>query len=135
MPKSDQAPVQSPIQSVGQIHISISDYARALAFYRDVLQLKLLFEVPEQSMAFFDCGGIRLYLGIPSSPDYHANSFLYYNVADIHAAHQQFSEHGVEFLHAPRMVHQTADSELWMAGFQDSEGNYAQLMSSVPLQG
>ena len=51
------------IQRVGQIHLSVKDIDRAVAFYRDVLELPLLFEVPGQDMAFFDCGGVRLYLG------------------------------------------------------------------------
>jgi catechol 2,3-dioxygenase-like lactoylglutathione lyase family enzyme len=47
--------------------VNVRDIARAVAFYRDVLGLTLLFEVPEQEMAFFDCGGVRLYLAADSS--------------------------------------------------------------------
>lgn len=123
--------MQSPsaIDSIGQIHISVTDIDRAVAFYRDALGLKLLFRPPGQPMAFFDCGGVRLYIGAPSEPEYRANSFLYYRVADIDAAHARLSAKGVNFLSAPRMIHKTADSELWMAGFQDPDGNYAQIMS------
>ena len=116
------------IEGIGQIHVSCADFDRALRFYRDVLGLKLLFDVPAQKMAFFDVDGIRLYLGAPSSPEYRANSFLYYRVGDIHAAHDALSARGVTFLGAPHVVHRTEKSELWMAGFRDSEGNYAQLM-------
>lgn len=116
------------IKSVGQIHISVSDYPRALSFYRDTLQLPLLFEVPEQSMAFFDCHGVRLYIGIPSSLEYHANSFLYYNVDNIQSSYETLMHRGVDFLHPPQLVHQDKGNELWMAGFKDSEGNYAQIM-------
>lgn len=121
------------ILSIGQVHISVRDFERAKAFYRDVLRLPMLFEVPEQNMAFFDCGGVRLYLGIPSDPKYAANSFLYYRVGDIDAAWRRLKDDGVEFLHAPRLIHKTEGSELWMAGFQDSEGNYAQLMQEKPV--
>lgn len=130
MPNSDAAKANH-IQSIGQIHISISDYDRALNFYRDVLGLELLFEIPAQSMAFFECNGIRLYIGIPSSPEYHSNSFLYYNVNDIQSAYSDLEAKGVAFLHPPRAVHKTEEGELWMAGFRDSEGNYAQLMCTV----
>ncbi len=82
-------------------------------------------------MAFFECNGIRLYIGIPSSPEYHSNSFLYYNVNDIQSAYGDLEAKGVDFLHPPRAVHKTAEGELWMAGFRDSEGNYAQLMCMV----
>ncbi len=121
------------IKSVGQIHISAKDYQRALSFYRDILQLPLLFEVPQQSMAFFDCNGIRLYLGIPSSPQYFANSFLYYHVEDIEGTYDALMSKGVEFLNPPQKVHQDESMELWMAGFQDSEGNFAQIMEEKHL--
>ena len=84
-------------------------------------------------MAFFDCGGVRLYVGVPSDPKYSANSFLYYNVDDIDAAWKRMNDKGVEFLSPPRAVHRTENSELWMAGFQDPDGNYAQIMCEKPL--
>jgi predicted enzyme related to lactoylglutathione lyase len=115
------------IEAIGQIHISVTDIARAVAFYRDVLGLSFLFEVPGQNMAFFECGGVRLYLGVPSDPKYKANSFLYYRVADIDAAYERLKAK-VAFLGPPRVIHKTDKGELWMAGFQDSEGNYAQIM-------
>lgn len=121
-------PQAAVIEGLGQIHVSCVDFDRALRFYRDVLGLALLFDVPAQKMAFFDLGGVRLYLGVPSSPEYRANSFLYYRVADIDAAHAALSEKGVDFASLPHLVHRTATSELWMAGFRDSEGNLAQLM-------
>lgn len=84
-------------------------------------------------MAFFECGGIRLYLGVPSSPEYAANSFLYYRVSDIETAYSELTEKGVTFLHSPQKVHHDNEHELWMAGFKDSEGNYAQLMEERTL--
>ncbi len=36
---------------IGQIHLSVTDFALALPFYRDVLRLPLLFEAPERKMA------------------------------------------------------------------------------------
>lgn len=120
------------ITGVGQIHISVTDIDRAVAFYRDALGLTLLFEVPAQNMAFFDCGGVRLYLGAPSSPEYAANSFLYYRVDDIDAACQRLEKNGVAFLGPPRMIHRSETGELWMAGFRDPDGNYAQIMSEKP---
>jgi len=127
------APPSSQLNSIGQIHISASDFDRAKAFYKDVLGLTMLFDVPEQKMAFFDCGGVRIYLGVPSSPEYAANSFLYYRVDDIDAAYERLKGKGVAFLHAPSPVHKTEKSELWLAGFKDSEGNNVQLMCEKPI--
>ena len=56
------------LDAIGQIHISVADVTRSVAFYRDVLGMTLLFEVPGRPMAFFDCGGVRLYLGTPERP-------------------------------------------------------------------
>ena len=61
---------------VGQIHISVTDIDRSVAFYRDTLGLPFLFQVPGQSMAFFDCGGTRLYLAVPE-PGFHSQPILY----------------------------------------------------------
>ena len=66
-------PVGHPRVSVSlgrieQVAIPVRDLARATAFYRDRLGMKLLFEVPSQ-LAFFDCDGIRLALSIFFRPD------------------------------------------------------------------
>lgn len=121
------------ISAIGQIHISVEDIDRAVAFYRDVLGLKFLFKVEGQHMAFFDVEGVRLYLGKPSSPEYRANSFLYYRVSDIDAAYKRLSERGVAFLAPPRVIHRTEKTELWMAGFKDPDGNNAQIMAESPV--
>jgi len=52
-----------------QIAIPAADIARTTAFYRDVLELRFLMDGP--NMAFFDCGGVRLYwpqARAPASP-------------------------------------------------------------------
>lgn len=121
------------LDAIGQIHISVKDLPRAVAFYRDVLGITLLFEVPGQPMAFFDCGGIRLYLGKPESPDFHSSPVVYYRVEEINEAHSALAARGVEFEGAPHIVHKTEDSELWMAGFRDPDGNYLCLMSEIPV--
>lgn len=41
------------LQSIGQIHISVTDIDRAVSFYRDTLGMQFLFQVPGQPMAFF----------------------------------------------------------------------------------
>lgn len=127
---SAAAPVQA-IQNIGQISIIVKDVERATAFYRDVLGLTLLFTVP--SMAFFDCGGVRLMLGTASSPEYdHPSSILYFRVPDIHAGYRRLVEHGVDIVAPPRLIAPMPAHDLWMTAFRDSEGNIHQLMSEVP---
>ena len=117
---------------IGQISVVVKDLPAAIAFYRDVLGMKFLFEAPPQ-MAFFDCGGIRLLVGVASAPEYdHPASIIYYAVDDIQAAASILKSRGVEFHHEPRLVAKMPAFDLWLASFQDPSGNYLQLMSEVP---
>ena len=123
------------IESIGQIHIGVKDIQRAIEFYRDVLGLTLQFEVPDQKMAFFDCGGIRLYLSADQLEDFPSNPLIYYQVSDINEAFKAISDAGVKFEREPHIVHKTPEYDLWMAGFRDSEGNFIHLMNEAPPSG
>ncbi len=117
--------------TIGQIAVNVYDVPRAVAFYRDVLGLPLLFEVPP-NMAFFMCGTVRLMLSIASSPQYdHPGSILYYKVDDIRATHQAMLAKGAVFGAEPHLIAKMPDHELWLADFKDTEGNAAALMAEV----
>ena len=119
------------LSQIGQIAVTAHDVPRAVTFYRDVLGLRFLFQ-PGESLAFFDAGGVRLMLTLPSTPELdHPSSILYFKVLDIEAAHAALAGHGVEILSPPRLVARLPDHDLWMFGFKDSEGNTLQLMSEV----
>ncbi len=119
------------LDAIGQIAVNVHDLGRAVGFYRDRLGLRLLFQVPH--MAFFQCGSVRLLLGTPSAPEFdHPSSILYFRVADIAAAHRALVGREVSFRDAPHLVHRAADHELWLAFFEDSEGNVLALMSERP---
>lgn len=119
--------------SIGQIHLSVADVDRAIGFYRDVLGMPLLFRVPDQPMAFFDCGAVRLYLGVPETEAYRSRGMVYFSVDDVDEAYRALSARGVRFLGEPHVVHRTADSELRMAFFADPDGNNLAIMADVPL--
>lgn len=122
---------QSHLTQIGQIALNVQDLDRAVAFYRDTLGMRLLFQAPPK-MAFFDCGGIRLMLGVPEDPESdHPASILYYKVDDIHAAHAALRDKGADFRGEPHLVAKMPDHELWMAFLKDSEGNTLALMSEV----
>jgi len=121
----------SAITRIGQIAINVADLQRAVTFYRDVLGLRLLFEVP--NMSFFDCGGIRLMLGKAESAEYdHAASIIYYDVPDIKAAHASMKSRGAKFRTEPQKIADLGDRELWMAFLEDTESNVLALMSEIP---
>lgn len=116
---------------IGQIHITAGDIDRSLAFYRDVLGIPLLFEVPEQRMAFLDAGGVRLYLAEAESAELASHPLLYFRVDDIRAAHRDLLARGVEFSDEPHAVHRDGAMELWLAFFRDPDGAPLALMSEV----
>ncbi len=117
------------LSSIKQISINARDLARATAFYRDALGVRHLFDAPPQ-MSFFDCGGVRLLVGVAEKPEFdHPGSILYFDVPDIHAAHRDLEGRGVKFRDKPHRVAKLADREIWLAFFEDSEGNLLALIS------
>jgi methylmalonyl-CoA/ethylmalonyl-CoA epimerase len=119
------------LSRIGQIAVIVHDLPRAVAFYRDTLGMKFLFEAPPM-MAFFDCSGVRLMLSQPSSPDLDHRSIIYYTVDDIQGARKELGARGVEFHHEPRIIAPLAHADLWMADFRDPDGNVIEIMSEVP---
>ena len=117
--------------AVGQIAINIKDLGRAVAFYRDVVGLPMLFEVPP-TLAFFGCGGVRLMLSAPSEKRFdHPSSVIYFRVENLQGAYDGMLGRGATFLQPPHMIARMPDHELWMAFFEDTEGNVNALMSEV----
>jgi len=111
--------------AIGQISRTVADLEAATAFYGGKLGLPHLYTFGE--LAFFDCGGTRLYL---HQTEVTPESVLYFQVPDIHAAHEELTGKGVEFHGAPHMIHRHADgTEEWMAFFKDPEGRTLALMA------
>jgi methylmalonyl-CoA/ethylmalonyl-CoA epimerase len=117
--------------SVGQIAVSVQDVDRASDFYEHVLGLRLLFRFP--GMAFFDCGGVRLFLSRPEKPEFAGTSIVYYRVGDIEAATEALASRGASFVHPPAVIHRDDRHELWMAFLLDSEGNHLAIMNERPI--
>jgi predicted enzyme related to lactoylglutathione lyase len=113
---------------VAQIHISVTDLERSVAFYRDVLGIPHLFTVPGQPMAFFQSGDVRLYLGVPENAEFRSHTVHYYSVDDIDAEYARLGGLGVSFVDKPHVVHRDDSGELWMAFFTDPDGHQLALM-------
>jgi methylmalonyl-CoA/ethylmalonyl-CoA epimerase len=108
----------------------VAELERAVAFYRDILGMRLLFQVPR--LAFFDCGGVRLMLSVPERPEFdHPSSIIYYKVDDLEHAYNTLSARGVHFEDRPHVIANMESYDLWMAFFRDSENNYLGIMSEV----
>ena len=116
---------------VAQVLVPVEDFEQGVAFYRDVLGLRLLFTAPPQ-MAFFDCAGVRLLVGVvPPGQEARRGSAVYFRVTDIAAVAATLRERGVAFTADPFVVHRTDTSEVWLAEFRDPDGNALALMGEV----
>jgi DNA-binding CsgD family transcriptional regulator/catechol 2,3-dioxygenase-like lactoylglutathione lyase family enzyme len=113
---------------LGQIARKVRDIALARVWYGETLGLKHLYSFGD--LAFFDCGGTRLFLSQDENAQ--GESILYFRVPDIRAAHAQLAARGIEFLNAPHMIHRHDDgTEEWMAFFKDNDGRPLGVMSQV----
>lgn len=120
--------------SVGQVLIPVTNLEQAVEFYRYTLGLPFLFTAPPQ-MAFFQCGSVRLLVGVPlESAPYQRASTVYFQVSDIQSTQTELSERGVEFQSAPHIVHRTLETDLWLAEFTDPDGNVLALMSETKAE-
>lgn len=117
--------------TISQLLVPVDDFERGVAFYRDTLGIPFLFAAPPQ-MAFFQCGGIRLLVGVmPPGQKAQRGSAIYFQVPDIQVIYSSLKDNGVQFAAAPHVVSRTAKSELWLAEFVDPFGNQLALMSDV----
>lgn len=124
--------VSVALSRIHQISMRTHDVERAVRFYRDALGLPFLFAAPPR-LAFFDCSGVRLMLSIPEPGFDHPGSVLYFAVEDIHEAHDDLKSRGVNFRSEPHKIATLADREVWLADFEDTEGNTLALMSEPRL--
>lgn len=109
------------LSRIRQIAVAVADLERSKEFYGERLGLPKVLEVAGQ-LVFFDMAGIWLMLsrpeeGFPPRP----GSTLYFEVPDIHAAHEQLRARGVEFVDEPHLVADMGSYELWMSFFRDPD--------------
>lgn len=120
------------IQSIGQIGVPVKDIVRATEFYKTQLGLPLLFNT--DTMAFFDCAGVRVMLTLPEGKEFdHPSSVLYFQVANIQQAYADYQTKGISFTDEPHIVAKMNDTATWMVFFTDTEGNTHALMSEEAI--
>jgi predicted enzyme related to lactoylglutathione lyase len=116
------------LSRIHQISMRAHDVERAVRFYRDTLGVPFLFAAPPR-LAFFNCEGVRLMLSTPEPGFDHPGSVVYFAVEDIRQVHETLQSRGVTFKTGPHKIATLADREVWLADFEDSEGNTVALMS------
>jgi methylmalonyl-CoA/ethylmalonyl-CoA epimerase len=118
------------IQKIGQIGVPVKDLNRALDFLKEKLGLSLLFNT--NSMAFFECNGLRLMLTLPEKEEFAlSSSVIYFEVNNIKDTYERLLGKEVTFIDEPHVVAKMGQTETWMVFFQDTEDNTHALLSEV----
>ena len=114
------------LTGIVQIAIPVRDIEKAAAFYRDVLELKMLMNGP--SMAFFDCGGVRLYLASGEGTESHGAPAIYFRTNGIEKQFETLKKRNVSIHREPHVIANLPGQELWLMWFRDSEENLLAIM-------
>lgn len=117
------------LSEIGQIALTVKDLQRAKDFFQNTLGMQLLFDAG--TMAFFQCGAIRLMLGTSEKPVSNEGTILYFRVADIHGVNSALKDRGVQIVQEPHMVARMKSHDLWLSFFRDPDGNNLALMSEI----
>jgi predicted enzyme related to lactoylglutathione lyase len=113
-----------------QLLVPVEDVERATAFYRDVLELPLLFSY--SGNAFFDAHGVRLYLATPTEAGYAGPTTIYFRVEDVSGTFERLVAKGAAVRELPEIAHRDASYDLWLAFVADLDGNNIGLMREAP---
>ena len=117
------------LSEIGQIAVFVSDVAKVLPYYRDVLGLPFLFSAGP-NLAFFQAGSVRLMLGPPEGPhgQVGANSVLYFKVTDVEGTQRAILDRGGINHEDPHLIARMPDHELWIGFVRDPDNNLIGLM-------
>ena len=110
----------SVILSVSVVMVGVTDMARSVAFYRDVLGLKLTSKV--NSFSFFDAGGTTLALSTAhaqASENITGATEIVFGVESVQKTYESLKAQGVRFRSEPRDV----NGQEWSAAFADPDGH------------
>jgi methylmalonyl-CoA/ethylmalonyl-CoA epimerase len=118
------------LNALGQVACAVTDVDRAEYFYGDVLGLRKLYRFGD--LLFFDMAGVRLLIEKPVKAFEPNRGVLYFKVHDIALATKDLADRGIAFTHPPRLIAHMPDHDLWMAFFDDPDGNQLAIMCEAP---
>jgi len=113
------------VQGLAQVALTVTDLEAVRAFYRDALGLQHLFDAG--TMAFFDCGGVRLLVGTGEAKP-GGGTLVYFRVADLEGAIAALKGRGAEIVQDAHLVAPMKSYDLWLAFVRDPAGNVLGLM-------
>jgi predicted enzyme related to lactoylglutathione lyase len=115
------------IEGIAQIALTVRNLPKAVAFYRDILKLRHLFDAP--NMSFFDLAGTRLLLSAQGAEPGGRGTLIYLKVSDATSVYESLTKEGAVFEQAPHIIGRTPTNEIWLAWCADPDGNLLGLMS------
>jgi methylmalonyl-CoA/ethylmalonyl-CoA epimerase len=119
------------VAEIAQVALTVTNLDEARAFYRDVLGMQFMFDAG--SMAFFQCGAVRVLIGT-GEQEPGGGTIVYFRVADLEAAHAALAACAVEIAQAPHLVARMKTHDLWLAFVKDPSGNTLGLMEERPRE-
>jgi catechol 2,3-dioxygenase-like lactoylglutathione lyase family enzyme len=122
------------LTGLAQVLITVDDLDGAIQFYGDRLGLPLAMSFPEQSMAFFTAGPVRLYVARPESPEFTSHPILYFATDDIDREYQRLFDAGLDPRQQPQRIYAQGDTETWLAFFTGYEGHPVALMETRTVE-
>ena len=130
MNKAQRVPEPVHLNEIGQIALTVHNLERARDFYQNILGMQFVFE--SGTMAFFQCGSVRLMIGTsPAEVSPQNNTILYFRVANIHYVHAALTSHGVAIVQEPHLVARMKSHDLWISFLKDPDDNTLGLMSEI----
>ena len=119
------------LNRIGQIAIGVRDVDVSESFYRDKLGLRHLYRFGD--LTFFDCCGVRLMIERANeASDIGHASPVYFACADIVLAVHELRKRNIALTIEPHLIAKMEDHDLWMAFFEDPDGNTLALMQEAP---
>jgi methylmalonyl-CoA/ethylmalonyl-CoA epimerase len=117
------------LDEIAQIALTVQNLEEAKLFYRDTLGMRFLFDAG--TMAFFQCGQVRLMIGTADQPSSASGTIVYFRVPDVQSAFTDLKSKAVVFAQEPHLVARMKSHDLWLAFLKDPAGNTLGLMSEV----
>lgn len=122
------------LTGLAQVLVAVDDLDGAIEFYGDRLGLPLVMSFPEQSMAFFMAGPVRLYVAKAEAPEFASHPILYFATDDIDKEFERLVARGLVPREEPQRIYAAGDTETWLAFFEGFEGHPVALMEDRKVE-
>ena len=114
---------------IAQLAVTVDELDRSLAFYRDVVGLKFLFQAPP-GLAFLECAGTRLMLATrETGGPTHAHPVIYFRVESVREFAAALAGRGIPLHKEPHVIAKLSHADLWLAFVLDPDGHLVGFMS------